>query len=90
MAFYGSVWGVESLSVKSVESGEIIRFSYRVVDPEKAKPLNDKRAEPFLLDEQAHVKLVVPTMEKVGPCARTAHRRRASPTGWLSRTKEGW
>jgi len=64
--FYQIMWGVDSLGVKSVESGQMIRFSYRVIDVEKAKGLNDKKANPFLIDEKARVKLVVPTMEKVG------------------------
>jgi len=64
--YYGMVWGVDSLSVKRVESGEMIRFSYRVLDGSKAKGLNDKTAEPYLIDGQAHVKLVIPTMDKVG------------------------
>jgi hypothetical protein len=64
--FYQTRWGVDSFTVKSVESGEMIRFSYRVLDPEKAKTLNDKHNEPALFDERAHVKLVVPTLEKVG------------------------
>jgi len=51
------IWGIDSLSVKWAESGEMIRFTYRVVDPEKAKTLGDKRLEPSLIDEQAHVKL---------------------------------
>jgi len=29
--YYRLVWGVESLSVKSAESGEVIRFNYRVL-----------------------------------------------------------
>jgi hypothetical protein len=60
------MWGVDSLSVKWTESGEVIRFAYRVLDAEKAKALNDKKAEPALIDPQAGVKLVVPTMEKIG------------------------
>jgi hypothetical protein len=52
--------------VKSVESGEIIRFSYRIVDANKAKMLNDKKNEPSLIDPQAGVSLVVPSLEKVG------------------------
>ena len=44
----------------------MVRFSYRVTDPGKAKPLSDKKLSPFMLDEAAHVKLVVPTLEKVG------------------------
>jgi hypothetical protein len=66
IAYYGLVWGVGSLSVKLVESGEIIRFRYTVLEPEKAKPLNDKKSEPSLIDPQAGVSLVVPSLEQVG------------------------
>jgi hypothetical protein len=45
--------------VKYTESGEVIRFSYRVLDADKAKALNDKKAEPGLIDPKAGVKLVV-------------------------------
>ena len=65
-AFYGSVWGVEDLGVKAVESGEIIRFTWRVVDPELAKTIHDKNLEPSLIDPEAGVKLVVPALEQVG------------------------
>ena len=64
--YYLGLWGIDSLKVKYTESGEIVRFSYRVVDPAKAAPLNDKKAEPVLYDPQAGVKLVVPQMEKIG------------------------
>jgi len=64
--YYGLMWGVDSLAVKSAESGEIIRFSYRVLDAEKAKALNDKKSEPALIDPRAGVKLVVPSLEKIG------------------------
>ena len=63
--YYEGVWGVGELRVKTAESGELIRFNYRVVDPAKAAALNDKKAEPELLDVQAGVKLVVPQLEKV-------------------------
>jgi len=65
-AYYGLVWGVESLSVKAVESGEIIRFSWSVLDAEKAKTLNDKELAPVLIDPEAGVELVVPALEQVG------------------------
>jgi len=64
--YYQGAWGVDSLRVKYTESGEMIRFNYRVVDPAKAAALSDKKAEPSLIDPQAGVKLVVPEMEKVG------------------------
>ena len=70
--YYREIWGIDSLSVKSAESGEMICFTYRVVDANKAKTLLDKKLEPFLIDEQAHVKLVVPMMDKVGKLRQTA------------------
>ena len=41
--YYGLVWGVDSLRVKIVESGELVRFTYTVVDPDKAKTLHDRK-----------------------------------------------
>jgi hypothetical protein len=70
--YYRLIWGIDSLSVKAAESGEMIRFTYRVVDANKAKTLADKKLEPSLIDEQAHVKLVVPMMDKVGKLRQTA------------------
>ena len=64
--YYETAWGVGELRVKAAESGELIRFNYRVLDPVKAAALNDKKAEPELIDSQAGVKLSVPQMEKVG------------------------
>jgi hypothetical protein len=64
--YYRLVWGVDSLAVKWGESGEVIRFTYRVLDAEKAKALNDKKNEPSLIDPKAGVKLVVPSLENVG------------------------
>jgi hypothetical protein len=69
--FYQSAWGADSFSVKLVESGLMVRFSYRVVNAEKAKPLNDKKFNPSLIDPKARVKLVIPTMEKVGQLRQT-------------------
>jgi hypothetical protein len=64
--YYRMVWGVDGLGVKWAESGEVIRFSYHVLDADKAKILGDKKFEPSLIDPQAGVKLVVPSLENVG------------------------
>jgi len=64
--YYTAIWGVDSFSVKAVESGELIRFAYRVVDGDRAKAINDKKNEAYLISPAAHVKLVVPSLEKVG------------------------
>jgi len=70
--YYRLIWGIDDLSVKSAEGGEVIRFTYQVLDPAKAKMLNDKKIEPSLVDEERHVKLVVPQMDKVGKLRQTA------------------
>jgi hypothetical protein len=70
--YYELVWGIDSLSVRLAESGEVVRFSYRVLDPAKARPINDKRSEPSLIDPRAGVSLVVPTMAKIGQLRQTA------------------
>ena len=86
--YYALVWGVESLSVKSVESGEMIRFSYRVLDAEKAKALNDKKAEPSLIDPQAGVQLVVPSLEQVGQL-RQSSTPEAGKSYWMAFSNSG-
>src|SRR3954464_3924939 len=65
--YYTSTWGVDQMSAQLAESGQLVRFSYRIVDTRLAKPLLDKVSSPSLLDERAHAVLSVPTMEKVGP-----------------------
>ena len=85
--YYKLVWGVEKLSVKSTEAGAVIRFTYEVLDPQKANMLNDKRLEPSLIDEQAHVKLIVPTMDKVGKIAANRFPRSGKDTGCCFRTR---
>ena len=65
-AYYSLFWGVDTLSVKAMESGELIRFSYRVLDGQRAKQLNDKNSDPILVVPEKRVQLVVPALEKVG------------------------
>ena len=69
--FYQQVWGIDILGVKPVSSGSLLRFSYRVLDPQKARTLNDKKSAPVLIDYRTHAALVVPTMEKVGQLRQT-------------------
>jgi hypothetical protein len=87
-AYYGLTWGIEAPSVKSVESGEIIRFSYHVIDADKAKTLNDKKAEPYLIDPQAGVRLVVPSLEKVGQL-RQSSTPEAGKSYWMAFSNKG-
>jgi len=85
---YGLVWGVDSLAVKWTESCEVIRFTYRVLDPAKAKLLNDKKAEPSLIDPQAGVKLSVPALEKIGQLRQTGTQE-AGTSYWMAFSNRG-
>src|ERR1700704_7167259 len=86
--YYRLVWGIESLSVKWAESGEMIRFSYHVLDADKAKALNDKKDEPSLIDPQAGVSLVVPALEQVGQLRQSATPK-AGVSYWMAFSNRG-
>jgi len=86
--FYNLDWGVDSLNVKSVESGELIRFSYRVVDADKATLLNDGKVEPFLLGDRSRVKLTIPSLEKVGQL-RNKNAPEAGRSYWMAFSNKG-
>ena len=86
--YYSLVWGVDSLAVKWTESGEVIRFSYRVLDADKAKALNDKKNQPVLNDPQAGVQLVVPSLEKVGQL-RQSSPPEAGKSYWMAFSNKG-
>jgi hypothetical protein len=86
--YYRIIWGVDSLSVKTVESGEIIRFTWRVLDADRAKTLSDKRAEPALVDPQAGVQLVVPSIEQIGQL-RQSSTPEAGKSYWMAFSNKG-
>ena len=64
--FYQRNWGVEIIGVHPVSSGYMLTFSYRILDPQKAKLLNDRKAKAYVIDEATDTRLAVPAMEKVG------------------------
>jgi hypothetical protein len=88
-AIYESVWGIEAPSVKAVESGIILRFSYRVLDPEKAKTLTDKKFSPVLECPEKGVQLVVPSLEKVGQLRQAPNTIEAGKSYWMAFSNSG-
>ena len=60
------LWGIDDVHVRSTASGSLIRFSYRVVDADKAKILNDKKVTPYLIDQKNGLALQIPQLEQVG------------------------
>jgi hypothetical protein len=81
--YFGLIWGVEGLNVKAVESGALIRFSYRVIDPSKAGILNDKKVDAFLVAPGLGVRLSVPSLEKVGQLRQGATEE-AGKSYWMA------
>jgi hypothetical protein len=71
--YYQSLWGVDNFLARSTASGNLIRFSYRVTDPVRAKQLVDRSATPYMIGLRSRAVLQVPVMDKVGPL------RQASP-----------
>jgi len=69
--YYQSMWGIDNLLVRQTASGNLIRFSYRVTDPARAKALGDKKATPYMIGLRSHAMLQVPVMPKAGQLRQT-------------------
>jgi hypothetical protein len=64
--YYAAVWGVDKLRASSTNSGALIRFSYRVLQPQLAAPLGDHENTPEMVGIRSNAVLHVPNMEKLG------------------------
>ncbi len=85
---YASQWGIEGLRVAYTSSGNLLRFSYRVIDPRLAAPLADKKFTPSLYSPKHHAVLSIPVMEKVGPL-RQAMGQEAGKDYWMAFSNQG-
>ncbi len=88
VTYYRAVWGIDGITVKTAESGELIRFSYQVLDPNKAKMLNDKTINAFLIAPAAGIRLSVPSLEKVGQL-RQSSTPEAGKVYWMAFSNPG-
>jgi hypothetical protein len=59
-------WGVELINVTPVSSGYMLALRYRVLDPDRAKVINDRKSKAYLIDEATGTVLAVPAMENIG------------------------
>lgn len=69
--YYGMMKGIDNLSVRRTASGNLIRFSYRVTDPQAAHLLGEKTATAYLYGEASHALLEIPVMDKIGQLRQT-------------------
>jgi len=75
-------WGVEVLFVRQTSAGYMLEFRYKVLDPEKAKPLFDRQIKPLLIHEETGAAFVVPTPPKTG-ALRNSNPPLADHTYWM-------
>jgi hypothetical protein len=80
--------GIDNLKVRRTASGNLIRFSYRVTDAERAKGLSDKQAKPYLISHRSRAVLQVPVMDKVGQL-RQAGPPREGQEYWMVFSNKG-
>ena len=64
--YFKRKWGVDIVDVRPLSSGYMLAFRYRVLDPDKAKLLNDRKAKAYLRDEASGAVFAVPAMENIG------------------------
>lgn len=69
--YYKAYGGVDNLTVRRTASGNLLRFSYRVTDPVRAKGLGEANATPYLLGQRSHALLQIPVMDKIGQLRQT-------------------
>ena len=75
-------WGVEVVFVRQTSAGYMLEFRYKVLDPEKAKPLFDRQIKPMLIHEESGAAFVVPTPPKTG-ALRNSNPPLADHTYWM-------
>jgi hypothetical protein len=85
---YALQWGVDSMQAHQTNAGNLIRFSYRVIDTNKAKVLIDKAAAPLMVSPKANVALQVPVMDKVG-ALRQSTELETGKTYWMVFSNKG-
>jgi len=64
-------WGIRIESLRLSAAGNLLDFRYRIIDPERALPLVDRRNEAYLIDQESGTTLSVPSGAKVGPLRQT-------------------
>jgi hypothetical protein len=60
-------FGVEVVGLKLASRGYILDFRYRVVDPEKAKPLLGRVVKAYIVDDKSQARLQTFSSPKTGP-----------------------
>jgi hypothetical protein len=68
----GEDLGINILGVRRAASGYMLDLRYKVVDPEKAGALVDRKVHPYLIAQSSGARLFVPSSAKIGPLRQTS------------------
>jgi hypothetical protein len=61
-----SSYGVRILGLRLSAEGYILDLRFKVLEPEKARPLFDHRIKPYLVDKKTGARFLVPDSPKIG------------------------
>ena len=59
-------WGIRVISLRPTLGGTLVDLRFKVIDPEKAKPLFDRSVKPTLFDPATNTALGMPDDTKLG------------------------
>jgi hypothetical protein len=86
--YYSEVWGVDKLRANYTSSGNLIKFSYRVIQPKLAQTLGEHENAPELIGIRSNAVLHIPTMEKIGQL-RQMSAAEANKDYWMVFSNKG-
>ena len=75
-------WGIQLKGIRLSAADYMLDFRYRIIDPDKALPLFDRKTKPYLIDQASGAKFVVPAPAKTGPL-RNSNRPLADRTYFM-------
>lgn len=75
--------GIKVESLRWSADGYMLDFRYRVIDPEKARPVLTRSIKPYIIDEATGAKFLIPSSPKVGAMRQTTLEPEAGRTYWL-------
>jgi hypothetical protein len=86
--YYATFWGVTDLRVRLTSSDNLVKFTWRVVNPKLAQAVGDHTATPEMVALRSNVVLQVPTVEKIGTL-RQATAKEAGREYWMVFSNKG-
>ena len=63
----GEPWGIRVIGIRRTAADYMLDFRFRMLDPEKAAAIMDRKIKPHLIVEKNGRKLQVPVSAKIGP-----------------------